>query len=155
MFKVRPQFVSVLRQARPTPPQTVADYRRQARRLRHELRHDPARLHRSLRTLEAPSLPPVERTGISPAVAFGELVEKALDGPVLRYTQRIRLLKTASRLGIGRFEANLLIAAVLHRSRHLPQAKSVEGKHRLTALILSIALFESALVLAAWWLVRP
>jgi hypothetical protein len=155
MFGDRPQFVSVLRRGGQAAPETVADYRRRARRLRHELRGDPVRLHQSLRAMVGPAMEPVARVTVSPAAAFGELVEKALDGPVLRYTQRIRLLKTAGRLGIGRFEANLLIAAALHRFRHLPPTMPVGRKYRFPALILSMALLESALVLAAWWLVRP
>ena len=51
------------------------------------------------------------------AGAFAAEVEAALEGPVLRYSQRRRLLKAAARAGVGRFEANLIIAAVQHRRR--------------------------------------
>src|SRR5258708_7362846 len=125
MLRNRPQPVSVLRRAQQSAADAEivdagADYRRRARRLRHRLRHDPVRLHQSLRTLNSGGQEIEPAAPISAAVAFAEMVEKSLDGPILRYTQRVKLLKSAERLGIERFEANLVIAAVLHRHRDLP-----------------------------------
>ena len=43
-------------------------------------------------------------------------VRQTLDGNLLHYSDRVMLLWSAQRQGIGRFEANLLIATVQHRS---------------------------------------
>jgi hypothetical protein len=50
------------------------------------------------------------------AARFAAMVRQHLDGPVLCYEDRQTLLRTAARLGIGRFDANLIIAAVQHRA---------------------------------------
>jgi hypothetical protein len=56
--------------------------------------------------------------------AFSRAVAQAMEGPILRYSRRQRLLQLAARLGVGRFEANLIIARVQHQTRHasLPRA---------------------------------
>lgn len=46
---------------------------------------------------------------------FAEAVADALVAGVLPYADRQRLLRRAARLGIGRFDANLIIASVQHR----------------------------------------
>jgi hypothetical protein len=59
-------------------------------------------------------------------------VRENLDDGTLHYSDRIRLLQSAQRYGIGRFEANLLIAVVQHRNARsashgmeaLPQRRS-------------------------------
>jgi len=76
---------------------------------------------------------PVARRATTPAAAppaaadlgraaFASAVRECLDGPVLRYSLRKALLKQASRLGVGRFEANLVIAEVQHAARDSPFA---------------------------------
>jgi hypothetical protein len=54
---------------------------------------------------------------IEPAIVrgFAEAVADSLQGGVLPYSDRQRLLRRAARLGIGRFDANLIIASVQHR----------------------------------------
>ena len=50
--------------------------------------------------------------------SFGQLVGRTLQAQrsgVLRYSQRLSLIREAGRRGIGRFEANLIIASVQHR----------------------------------------
>jgi hypothetical protein len=54
---------------------------------------------------------------------FAAMVHEALDGGILRYTQRLRLLKAAASMGIGRFDANLIIATVQHRFGQPPAAE--------------------------------
>ena len=54
------------------------------------------------------------------AARFAALVRQHLGGPVLCYEDRQSLLRAAAGLGIGRFDANLIIAAVQHRA---------EGEH--------------------------
>ena len=48
---------------------------------------------------------------------FAALVRAALDEGIIRHSRRQSLLRRAGRLGIGRFEATLIIAAVEHRRR--------------------------------------
>ena len=103
-------------------PTTRTDaYRRTARRLRGRWSGRPLRLHRELRELAGrhdstpgPVQPPIPHR---PCGAFAAEVETRLEGPVLRQAQRRRLFGIARRLGIGRFEANLIIAAVQHERR--------------------------------------
>jgi hypothetical protein len=47
---------------------------------------------------------------------FAQIVEANLCGPLLSYSARQRLLAEAERLGIGRFDANLIIASVQHHA---------------------------------------
>jgi hypothetical protein len=47
---------------------------------------------------------------------FAREVLERLDGPVLRYSMRLELHGIARRLGIARFDANLIIAQVQHRA---------------------------------------
>jgi hypothetical protein len=53
----------------------------------------------------------------SRAREFAERVAEAMDRTVLRYAARRSLLRQAGGLGIGGFEANLIIAAVQHERR--------------------------------------
>lgn len=50
-----------------------------------------------------------------PRETFAAEVGRRIEGPVLRQSQRRTLLATARRLGIPRFEANLVIAMVQHQ----------------------------------------
>jgi hypothetical protein len=94
----------------------MTDYLRTARRLRARFAGRPARLQQELRQLNRDVSPAVDPLpDPTPARIFSESVAAAMEGPVLRYSARQRLLKQARRMGIERFEANLLIAAVQHR----------------------------------------
>src|SRR5687768_7594834 len=91
------------------------------------------------------------------SAAFAEAVMASLDGPVLRYSQRVVLVNEAERRGIGRFEANLIIAAVLHRSGigqeyEIPPAAG--GRMEWLAPLLTFVGLQSAIVLGAWWVLR-
>ena len=97
-------------------------YRRQARRLRCELRDQPVKLHRSLAALAqwndiACPRPQVwkrqTRTDHVQDLVAG--VVERMEGPILRYPARVALLKQAQRAGLGHFDANLIITAVQHR----------------------------------------
>src|SRR4051812_8586847 len=74
----------------------------------------PPRHPQSLPVLASPT-GTLRRPANDPSAEFADVVAGSIDGPVLRYSQRLVLLKDAERRGIGRFEANLIIAAVLHR----------------------------------------
>jgi hypothetical protein len=109
--------------AQEIPSESVRTYVRTARRLRHRLRHAPATLHRSLRTLRQAS--PVTVRPVSRAAGvfgnpgnerFSLLVRYSLVGSLLPHSTRQALLRKAARMGIRRFDANLIIAMVQHQA---------------------------------------
>ena len=134
-------------------------YCRAARRLRGRHARQPAKLHNALcelsRRQDAARPAPA---GFAPVAgtrcdAFAMEVVNLLEGPTLRHSQRRALLATAHRLGIGRFEANLVIAAVQHR--HIAEAPAGEvgsatsRVSRLGPFALIVAV-QSCIVLWAW-----
>ena len=144
------------------------EFCRRARRLRAQFGGDAARLQAALRDLAAatdrrPRPLPLERLPFSaPAIpgraaVFSSRVAAALTDGVLRYSARKDLLREAARMGIGRFEATLLIAAVQHQ----------DGDHRWTRYTLdptpsrlsygiaavAVAL-QAAITSAVWWVVH-
>jgi hypothetical protein len=150
------------------------DYRRIARRVRCRLSNDPIGKQRALaalarqadrtrRAIEDPVIPPT----VSPAVpqadsgvrAFAQAVSTALEGPVLRFSRRQQLIRQAEKLGIRRFDANLLIAAVQHRlgsekSEKADQSISERSPWRF-ALPLGLAIaLQAVIVLGAWQLIH-
>ena len=91
------------------------EYRRRARRLRAVHAANPERLYRSLRELAAAQTQAVIKKPVNGvAQDFADRVRQSMDGPVVRYSMRRELLREADAQGIGRFEANLIIAAVQH-----------------------------------------
>lgn len=94
------------------------EYRRRARKLRARHANDLVALHQALSELaqQTNQLATLQPKAEGPAGAFAQLVSQELDGPVLRYSKRQQLLREADRRGIGRFEANLIIAAVQHQT---------------------------------------
>jgi hypothetical protein len=159
--------------AEQAPDERNDAYRRQARRVRHRFQHDLGRMHQALalvahqRDRAANSNPRAagQKSG-GPAIElhlpakmiadagsarrFAGQVALALEGGILRYSRRLALLKEAGRRGIGRFEANLIIAAVQHQQggeRPCSPAKD-SGRlwRRLPALVLAL-LIEAAVIL--------
>ena len=147
-------------------PPSVSAYCRQARRLRGTLAHQPVRMHRKLRELSVRPVPIAVPDGAavaresrpiaSKAQAFAERVAAGLDGPVLRYATRRTLLRDAGRMGIGTFEANLIIAAVQHERRsacvptQAPQEPArARGLISFGSLLVIFAV-EAAVALGAW-----
>jgi hypothetical protein len=150
-------------------------YVRQARRLRGSLAGRPEKLYRSLRQLSdrqdqqfslVDSLEhrrgnlPIPSPGTSGTSAsgsqahvdeFASYVASQLEGQVLRYSLRLKLLNDANRLGIGRFHANLLIAAVEHQQglvAPVSAPRRVQGK-----ALLPLAVFvatQCIILLLAW-----
>jgi hypothetical protein len=142
--------------------QATANYRRQARRLRYRLQHDPVRLHQSLQSLSEQSpasdnsvrIPPLSadhplRINPTLAATFTADVIRSLDGPVLRYSQRLALLRRAADLGISRFEANLLIAAVQHRCVTSPAPAPPSRANRL--MLMAFAAGVQSLIAFLIW----
>lgn len=134
----------------------------------------PARAIRAsqhtIRAADGPAFRPLAALPQSiPAVIadqFRMMVEARLDrtggGPILRYSQRQALLKVAARLGIGRFEANLFIAAVQHRYAGVEcaaaDATGDDPPARGLGMILGcaglVATIEGLVVLGLWWATR-
>lgn len=154
-------------------------YRRCARRIRWAHRHDPLARARSLRQLSDAfdSRQAVARPDVGAAVrAFTRSVEAELDGPTLRYSQRLKLLTDAQRHGIRRFDANLIIAAVLDRANsialnrenpeHQNRARAGRpchaqglgcsnfrtGSSNLIGIAMFFVIVESLICAGGWWL---
>jgi hypothetical protein len=133
--------------------------------------HQPVRLHRALQELRP--APPVEqpakpRTG-EIAEQFAALVEQLLDreAGLLRYSARLDLLRGARRMGIERFEANLIIAAVQQRKQCLPRQSTpwrrpaqAVGRPRqalgysVPLAALAVVAVEGAALVAVWWMLQ-
>ena len=118
-------------------------------------------MHRELRNLALPrggSAAP-ERLAPTRAASFAEAVAGELEGGVLRHSRRDSLLRRAAGDGIGRFEANLIIAAVQHERRGSTMSARPRETARpgappgtpgwLAALLIAIGT-EVVLALAAW-----
>ena len=70
---------------------------------------------------------------------FISAIESAMEGELIRYSRRVKLLKLAERLGIERFEANLIIAQTQRRiAREMSNAprttKSVSSNQSISEL---------------------
>ena len=147
------------------PDSASADYRRRARRLRQKHRHDPARLVRSLTTLAAKtdSQAKAELVPQPPQYApsaeaelgrrFAAEVASRLDGGMLRYSARAALLKRAEKLGIGRFEANLLIAMVVHAAKKAIVTEPGPRRGWVWGVAVGV-IVEGLIALGIWWIVR-
>jgi hypothetical protein len=140
---------------------TSTAYRAQARRIRARLAHRPLAMHRALANLNARvHPPPVERPAVRPAAGgvlpdtarcFQQIVIDQLHGPLMRYSQRLALLRQAQRLGIGRFHANLIIATVQHRLRHIAEPADSPPPRAWMYGRLAVAAALQAAILAAVW----
>ncbi|MDB5323737.1 MAG: hypothetical protein JWN40_5368 [Phycisphaerales bacterium] len=91
---------------------------------------------------------------LDPADDFADWVRQQLDGPVLRYSTRLILLKEAERRRLGRFEANLIIASVLHRAGMGQEYELRPPAMEWIAPVMTFVVLQSALVLGAWWVLR-
>lgn len=85
-----------------------------------------------------------------PGERFSDMVALALDGPVLRYSQRQKLLGQAGRMGIGRFQANLLIASVLHE-KGIGQEYELPPARKWAGPVVAFVLTQGAVLAGVWW----
>lgn len=97
----------------------------------------------------APTIAPV---ATRPCEAFAAEVAGRMDGPVLRHAQRRALFATAARSGIGRFEANLIIAAVQHeRAATVPGAEPRHPASRWNfGPVVVAAVLQTLIAWGAW-----
>jgi hypothetical protein len=146
---------------------TSNEYRRQARRLRVRYARDPAMKLFALRTLAGAHdrqtfarharvvIRPIQPESRDSVREFADRVTCELTGNgILRYSRRLALLNRAQRLGIDRFDANLMIAAVQNR---LPDEWAPQHvfPRRRCSFLASLGLFafvQSLIVASAWCL---
>jgi hypothetical protein len=89
---------------------------------------------------------------------FAQLVALQLEGPILRYSRRLALLRVAEQMNIGRFEANLIIALIQHRLntgeiQPAIEIEPVQAKPSLYSRLLPLttfALLQSAIIWGIW-----
>jgi hypothetical protein len=126
-------------------------YVRGARKLRARLGNRPGQLHRALQELSPPVVEAVLEEK-SPAEELAQCVIAELEGGLLRYSARLRLLKQSDAMGIERFEANLIIAAV--QSRY-PRVTPASANRSIGAMAIAaiVALIQATIIAAAWWIV--
>lgn len=149
----------------PRATDSTQSYRREARRLRHELRYQPLELHRSLCSLalsqnSAQNQSQNHLTGLgtwdreSRVDHVQELVAgvvERMEGPLLRYPARLALLKQAERAGMRQFDANLIITAVQHRMGERIVRRPRVAKPWMRHLAVA-AIFQCWIIGALWWL---
>jgi hypothetical protein len=140
------------------------EYRRIARRVRCQLGDNPIGKQRALAALArqadlryhavAPEWEAATRVedGVR---AFAASVSTAMEGPILRFSRRQELIRQAEGLGIRRFDANLLIAAVQHRlgGEKAERAALPAPKRPSWGVALPIGLVvgvQALIVLGAW-----
>jgi hypothetical protein len=132
------------------------EYCREARRLRARLKDDQGAMHQALSGLKSDDVS-VGAPSWADSVAgtFAVIVEKALDGPVLRYSKRLELLRRAKRMGIGRFEANLVIATVQHRRGiEFDITKPADSARNWPGLMAACLIVQSLIIGAIYFLLN-
>jgi hypothetical protein len=106
-------------------------------------------------------LTPADPTAAAIERAFAGHVAERLNGRILRYSKRLDFLKSAERLRINRFRANLIIAMVQHqmpgrrpvsKSESLSQASSRFA--RIVPVLAGVVLAEAATFAGVWWLLH-
>jgi hypothetical protein len=150
--------MNTMRVQSPCSSPAISDqYRRRARRLRHNLRNHPSRLHRSLQRLasETNDRPTSSTSSIIPtspaARRFEILVREVMERGPMRYSQRLAMLKTAAAMGLGRFEANLILA--IEQNRQFPPTIEQPSRHlRGLATFLCVAFIQGLILTTAWWI---
>lgn len=143
-------------------PSTL-EFCRQARRIRARFAGRPHELHAALRSLSTratatrtiPEIP--DDLEEHARARFVRAVIERLDGTVLRYSLRLELLDIAGRLGLTRFDANVIIAQVQHHAgiydaRLAEPPKAPLWSRRLLPLVVAIGM-QAGLIFAAWRIV--
>jgi hypothetical protein len=140
---------------------STADYRRRSRQVRARYFGQPRRMYQELSALSGRSIAPSDIARPSKTGDFARLVASTMDGPALRYSARLALLRQAEQTGIDRFEANLMIAAIVHRAgknpnqvqtmdqpMEIPPARDVAPPWKL--MILTAVVTQAVIVAGAW-----
>ena len=90
--------------------------------------------------------------------SFGDYVHRTLaprPGGVLRYSERLAMLKEAGARGIARFEANLIIASVQHRLQITspPMKRARRRRFALTGVLAFLGV-QGMILLGYWRMLR-
>jgi len=81
------------------------------------------------------------------------MVREGMGSGPMRYSQRLEMLKTASAMGLGRFEANLILAIEQNRANPLDCAQPTRNWSGIVTC-LTVALVQSLICAGIWWIVR-
>ena len=79
-------------------------------------------------------------------------VASRIEGIILRHSERVKLLKHAAALGIGRFDANLAIASVqnqLGQLHFVEQSEGYSSKLRWSPM-LAFLMIQSTVMVLVW-----
>jgi hypothetical protein len=84
---------------------------------------------------------------------FGDQVAGEFDGKLLHHSNRHRLLKTAERLGISRFNANLVIAVAQNKADQgvFTPVTSIAPKGRSSFPVIAMITIVQALIVWGVW----
>jgi hypothetical protein len=90
---------------------------------------------------------------------FAARVRTHLNGQILRYSDRLELLRAAERLRIERFRANLIIATVQHEMAGATAGTPLEtrparSQWRVSSIIAAVVVTELATVALTWFVWR-
>jgi hypothetical protein len=102
----------------------------------------------------AAALPTTDETMAVVERVFAEQVAKRLHGAILRYSDRLFLLRAAHRLHIERFRANLIIALVQRETRPkrvVSEVGAPVAKAGGVFWMVGIVLLIEAVVVASLW----
>jgi hypothetical protein len=94
-------------------------------------------------------VPDAPRSPADAAERFSAAVGAKLTAGLLCYSDRLALLRQAQRLGLDRFDANLLIAAAQHGQQPPVPAPPIPAR-RLILRVVAFIVVESAIGAAAW-----
>jgi hypothetical protein len=120
----------------------------------------PGELYRSLRDLSDhyDSAYPISSDQTAPILVSSpadkitcQIMDRIRNG-VLTYSDRLELLDEAEKLGIGRFDANLIIAAVQHRHapRAIPEPVRVIRGIRLLDVMMTFLIVQVFILFLGW-----
>lgn len=105
-------------------------------------------------TSARPSERPSRVLGVSSEVAelFATEVEAAIEAGLLRFTERRRLIARAQRLGMSRFDANLVIASVLNaQPAPLDFPAPATRRWRMSSAVAVFLAAEAVVIAGAVW----
>ncbi len=142
------------------PLAATADYRRRARRIRASFSRDPLLRQRALGELAARRnaelqaaiavTEPVSSARVMSVIerGFADHAAERLQPFGFSFSDRVRLLDAAERLGISRFRANMILAMQEH---HAPARRvaAPEGPAKSLAPPLIVILFVEMIVVSA------
>ncbi|HEY1687065.1 MAG TPA: hypothetical protein VGG19_20060 [Tepidisphaeraceae bacterium] len=83
---------------------------------------------------------------------FADLVVRRVQAGVLRYSDRQALLNTATKMGIQRFDANLLIAMAQHRLEQKTAPQPERGDR--WSLIAAAVILQCIILGSFYWLLH-